>query len=69
MAIEWVTTLEAAELSGYHPERIRELIRDRRIVAIKKGNAWWVDRASLVAYVKAAKQMGDRRHGPKRKRT
>lgn len=67
MTTEWVTTSEAAGISGYHPERLRELIRDKKIVAVKKGNAWWVDRASLVAFVKAAKQMDDRRHGPKRK--
>jgi len=68
MASEWITTSEAADLSGYHPERIRELVRDKKIAAVKKGNAWWIDRASLVAYARAAKTKGDRRHGPKRKR-
>jgi len=67
MITEWVTTIEAASISGYHPEHIRELIRDKKIVAVKKGNAWWVDRASLIAYAKAAKQKEDRRHGPKGK--
>lgn len=68
MSTEWVTTVEAASISGYHPEHIRELIRDKKIVAVKKGNAWWVDLASLIAYAKAAKQTEDKRHGPKRKR-
>ncbi len=65
---DWVTTTEAANLSGYHPERIRELIREGKIAALKKGNAWWVDRQSLLLYLKAAKTGTDRRHGPKRKR-
>lgn len=68
MAIDWLTTQEAAELSGYHPERIRELIRDGAIAATKKGNSWWVDRKSLVTYLRAAEKAQDKRRGPKPKK-
>jgi excisionase family DNA binding protein len=61
---DWITTQEAAELSGYHPERLRELIREGKIVAAKKGNAWWVDRKSVSAYLRKAKKLGGKR-GPK----
>ena len=68
MTIEWITTTEAAKLSGYHPEHIRELIREGKIAAVKKGNAWWVDRKALFAYLKEAEKLSDKRHGPKGRR-
>ncbi len=63
--VEWVTVKEAAALSHYHPEHIRELIREGQIAAEKKGNAWWVDRKSLLTFLKGAKQSPDRRWGPR----
>ena len=66
MLDDWITTTEAAELSGYHPERLRELIRDGKIEARKFGTIWQVSQSSLLAYVKAAKKAGDKRWGPKK---
>lgn len=66
---DWITTSEAADLSGYHPERIRELIRDGKVAARKFGPIWQVDRTSLLAYIKAAEQVEDKRWGPKRAKT
>jgi excisionase family DNA binding protein len=65
MAEEWLTTAEAAELSGYHPERIRELVRDGRINGRKFGIVWQIDRRSLLAFLKETKDSGDKRRGPK----
>ena len=65
MTSDWITTAEAAELSGYHVEYIRELIRNGAIAAVKKGNAWWIDRKALLGYVKAAEKAKDRRWGAK----
>ncbi len=42
MATDWITTSEAAELSGYPAEHLREPIREGKIDAEKKGNAWWI---------------------------
>ncbi len=61
---DWITTNEAAELSGYHPDHLRELIRAGKIYAEKKGNAWWVDRQSLLGYIRNIKKLGEKR-GPK----
>ncbi len=61
---DWITTTEAAELSGYHPDHLRELIRAGKIYAEKKGNAWWVDRKSLLDYIRNIKKLGEKR-GPK----
>ncbi len=65
MQTDWISTAEAAEASGYHPERVRELIREGKIRAVKKGNTWWVDRKSVLAYLKAAQKAEDKRYGPK----
>lgn len=62
---DWITVEEAAELSGYNPEYVRRLIRGNVIEAAKKGRDWWVDRASLLAYLKASHSSDDKRRGPK----
>jgi excisionase family DNA binding protein len=64
MAEEWLTTAEAAELSGYHPEYIRDLMRDGKIDGRKFGIVWQVQRQSLLSYLRMMKEMGERR-GPK----
>jgi excisionase family DNA binding protein len=65
MADHWLTVIEAAQISGYHPEHIRELLRDGKIKKTRKyGPLWQVDRASLLAYIKATEKLGKKR-GPK----
>ena len=65
MASKWITTVEAARLSGYHVNHIRRLIRLGLIRAQKFGPILQVDRRSLVAYLKAAESSGDGRRGAK----
>jgi excisionase family DNA binding protein len=62
---DWITTQEAAELSGYHPTYLRLLIREGHIPARKFGPLWQVSRKGLQDYLKAAEQSGDKRRGPK----
>lgn len=64
MRQDWITTQEAAQISGYHAEHIRELLRENRVRAQKFGPVWQIDRASLLAYVQNAKKLGAKR-GPK----
>lgn len=63
---DWITTSEAAHLSGYSAYHIRELIRTRKVKAQKFGEVWQVDRQSLLAYLKTAEKFGQKR-GPKKK--
>lgn len=63
---DWITIAAAAEMSGYHPEYIRELVRQEVIKGRKFATVWQVNRTALIAYIAAAKQSEDRRHGPKR---
>ncbi len=65
MAEEWLTTAEAAELSGYHVIYPRHLIRDGRIDAKKFGPLWQVNKQSLTEYIQQAEDSGDGRRGPK----
>ncbi len=65
---EWITTQEAARVSGYHPDHLRELIREGKIKAQKFGIVWQVDRASLLAYIRNAEKSEDKRRGAKSKR-
>jgi excisionase family DNA binding protein len=63
---EWLTTSDAAQLSGYHVERIRELIREGKITARKFGPVWAVHKGSLLAYVLKMEEAGNKR-GPNQK--
>lgn len=62
---DWLTTQEAAELSGYHLEYIRQLIRSGELEARMWGKrAWMVSKESLLAYLQKTQEQGDKR-GPK----
>jgi excisionase family DNA binding protein len=60
---QWVTTTEAARLTGYNAEHVRRLIRGEKIEAIKWGRDWLVNKESLLSYIKAEGR------GPKKKKT
>lgn len=58
---EWLTVNEAAKLSGYNADHLRELIRDGKIKARKFSIVWMVDRESLLAYKVKAEAKGEKR--------
>ncbi len=66
---DWITTTEAIGLTHYNLVYLRRLIRSGKVAAVKKGNAWWIDRKALLDYVKSAKKSKDRRRGPRVDRT
>lgn len=61
---EWITTKEAAALTGYNLEYIRQMIRRGVIRAEKRGRDWWVDRASIESYANEMKRLGTAKHDP-----
>jgi excisionase family DNA binding protein len=61
---EWLSVSEAAKLVNYHPESIRELIRDGKVEGRKFSIVWQVDRESLLTYITEIKNKGKKR-GPK----
>ena len=62
--IEWITTKEAADLTGYNQEYIRQMIRAGRIDAEKKGRDWWVDRDSIESHADRMNRLGASKHDP-----
>ena len=64
MVNDWITTVKAAELSGYHPKHIRRLAATGAVVAQKFGRDWMVSQVSLLSYVAATEKLGKKR-GPK----
>ena len=65
---DWLTIQEAANISGYHPEYIRRLIRNGEIDARKFSIVWQVKRDSLLSYIETANAMADKRFTPKSKK-
>ena len=46
----YVSVEEAAKISGYAAAYIRQLLRQDKIKAEKKGTMWWIDLDSLETY-------------------
>lgn len=61
---EWITSYEAAQVSGYNPDYIRQLIRSKKVLGRKWGQSWQVNRKSLNEYLTKSEKQGERR-GPK----
>ncbi len=57
----WITVREAAKLADYHPDTIRELVREGKITARKFGTAWAVNRESLFAFLDEMRKRGNKR--------
>ena len=64
MSDSWITTNKAVEISGYHPDHIRRLIRGGRVQAKKFGPVWQVSQKSLENYLHNQEELGKKR-GPK----
>jgi isopenicillin-N epimerase len=48
MVEDWLTTQEAAEISGYNLEYVRRLVRNGKLEARNFGPVWQVSRFSLI---------------------
>ena len=59
---EWISTEEAAEISGYHPGHVRRLARQSKIGAKKKGHDWWIDRDKFGVYLATVESLGSKKH-------
>jgi len=63
---QWITTAEAAALTGYTRKHVRRLITAGYVKGQLFGFVWQVDRVSLLAYIRKAEKTGAKR-GPKPK--
>lgn len=62
---DWITTGEAAELSGYHPVSLRRLLLAGKVKGKKFGEVWQVSKQSLLVYLREVEEIGEKR-GPKK---
>ena len=67
--MEWITTTEAAELTGYSSVTLRLFAREGRIKGCKRGRDWFLDKKSVLAYVEEMRRLGTAKHDPTRNRT
>jgi excisionase family DNA binding protein len=65
MADKWLTVTEAAQISGYHPYYLRDLVRKGKIKAKRFGPLWQVSQQSLQKYLQSAEHSDDHRRGPR----
>ena len=61
---EWITTKEAAELTGYDVTHVRWLIREERVLGQKFGRDWMVNRKSIQDYSDEMTKLGTSKHDP-----
>ena len=61
-----ITVQEAAEITGYNVQYLRRLLRAGKPEAIKIGQIWLINLASLQAYFSRAISSNDMRCGPKK---
>jgi excisionase family DNA binding protein len=57
--MEYVSVEEASEITGYAITYIRQLLRESKIKAEKKGTMWWIDLESLKAYKAEMDSLGN----------
>ena len=60
----WITTDQAAALTGYATAYIRRLLNRGRVPARKVGRDWLVHRDGLLAYKAKMDNLGAQRHNP-----
>ena len=60
-----ITVQEASEITGYNVQYLRRLLRAEKLEAIKIGQIWLVNLASLQVYFSSAISSNDMRFGPK----
>jgi excisionase family DNA binding protein len=61
---KWITTSEAAELTGYTAAYFRQLISRGRLPGRKRGRDWFLDKAAVLAYAEQMKKLGPTKHDP-----
>ncbi len=61
---DWLTTEDAARLSGYSQAYMRQLAQRKRVPALKAGRDWLLNREALLEYTRGMEAMGNEKHNP-----
>ena len=62
---QWLTTSEAAELTGYNKSYLRRLLRKGHIEGVKRGRDWLLSRQSVLEHKRRMDALGTQKHSPK----
>lgn len=62
--VEWITTNEAAAMTGYSSITLRQFAREGRIKSWKRGRDWFLLKAAVMEYLSTMQQMGTDKHNP-----
>jgi len=55
----------AAFHSGYNVQYLRRLLRDGRLIGVKLGQTWLIDKCTFEVYLENANLTQDKRFGPR----
>lgn len=61
---DWLTTNDAAALTGYTQAYMRQLALRGLIPAVKAGRDWLLERKALVEFAQRMQALGDSKHNP-----
>lgn len=64
--IEWITTSEAAELSGYTSANIRHALVSGALPGKKKGRDWFIRKNDVLEYIKIMRELGTKKFTPRK---
>jgi excisionase family DNA binding protein len=60
----WITTTQAAELTGYTPGYFRKAIKRGRLQGQKLGRDWILLKKEVEAYAEKMRRLGPQKHDP-----
>ena len=61
---EWITTKEAAELTGYSAAYFRQLIAKGKLEGRKIGRDWLLEKSEVLKYAREMKRLGPDKYSP-----
>ena len=61
---EWITTTEAAELTGYTATHFRRLIANGHLQAVKRAKTWFLRKKDVLAYAEEMERLGSAKYDP-----
>ncbi len=63
---DWITTIEAAKLTGYTDAYFRQLVRRGKLHGEKRGRDWFFLKSEVEAFAAKMKALGKDKHNPHR---
>jgi excisionase family DNA binding protein len=61
---EWITTAEAANLTGYTSRNILKAISKGQLRGVKRGSTWFLTKRDVQSYAEEMKRLGPAKHDP-----